>query len=170
MTSRQPSKCVFIGNIAYDSTKEELIRIFSEVGPVVQFRMVIDKDSGKSKGYAFCEYKDSDSALSARRNLDGKDLHGRNLRVDFADNKGINMPGESNVTASEKKQMPNETVGLEKMKESISQVPKPQLYEAVAQMKQLVLSDPDHARQIFRQNPTLGKGRKKKKKQFKLIF
>jgi cleavage stimulation factor subunit 2 len=154
--NRAPSKCVFIGNVAYDATKEELVKMFSEVGPVVNFRMVLDKDSGKPKGFAFCEYKDSDSALSARRNLDGKEFHGRNLRVDFADNKGINMPGESNVTATEKKMSPNETVGLEKMKEAISQVPKQQLYEAVAQMKQLVLSDPDQAKQIFRQNPTLG--------------
>ncbi|KAL6514586.1 hypothetical protein OROGR_020165 [Orobanche gracilis] len=72
---------VFVGNIPYDATEEQLVQICEEVGPVVSFR-----DTGKPKGYGFCEYKDEETALSARRNLQGYDINGRQLRVDFAEN------------------------------------------------------------------------------------
>lgn len=49
-------------------------------------RLVIDKETGKPKGYGFCEYKDEETALSARRNLKGYEINGRQLRVDFAEN------------------------------------------------------------------------------------
>ncbi|CAA0821455.1 Cleavage stimulating factor 64 [Striga hermonthica] len=79
-------RCVFVGNIPYDATEEQLVQICEEVGPVVSFRLVIDRDTGKPKGYGFCEYKDEETALSARRNLQGYEINGRQLRVDFAEN------------------------------------------------------------------------------------
>ncbi|GKV32457.1 hypothetical protein SLEP1_g41064 [Rubroshorea leprosula] len=79
-------RCVFVGNIPYDATEEQLIEICREVGPVVSFRLVIDRETGKPKGYGFCEYKDEETALSARRNLQGYEINGRQLRVDFAEN------------------------------------------------------------------------------------
>lgn len=86
MASSQQHRCVFVGNIPYDATEEQLIQICEEVGPVVSFRLVIDRDTGKPKGYGFCEYKDEETALSARRNLQGYEINGRQLRVDFAEN------------------------------------------------------------------------------------
>ncbi|XP_064942526.1 cleavage stimulating factor 64-like isoform X2 [Musa acuminata AAA Group] len=79
-------RCVFVGNIPYDATEEQLIQICEEVGPVVSFRLVFDRETGKPKGYGFCEYKDEETALSARRNLQGYEINGRQLRVDFAEN------------------------------------------------------------------------------------
>ncbi|GJP79527.1 hypothetical protein CLOP_g9752 [Closterium sp. NIES-67] len=78
-------RCVFVGNIPYDTTEEQLRQICEEVGPVVSFRLVTDRESGKPKGYGFCEYRDEETAQSARRNLNGYDINGRQLRVDFAD-------------------------------------------------------------------------------------
>ncbi|CAN1293960.1 Cleavage stimulating factor 64, partial [Linum perenne] len=75
-----------VGNIPYDVTEEQLIEICREVGPVVSFRLVTDRETGKPKGYGFCEYKDEETALSARRNLQGYEINGRQLRVDFAEN------------------------------------------------------------------------------------
>ncbi|KAF2297495.1 hypothetical protein GH714_024391 [Hevea brasiliensis] len=75
-----------VGNIPYDATEEQLMDICREVGPVVSFRLVIDRETGKPKGYGFCEYKDEETALSARRNLQGYQINGRQLRVDFAEN------------------------------------------------------------------------------------
>lgn len=49
-------------------------------------RLVVDRETGKPKGYGFCEYKDEETALSARRNLQGYEINGRQLRVDFAEN------------------------------------------------------------------------------------
>ncbi|CAN4088098.1 unnamed protein product [Withania somnifera] len=85
-TSDSQRRCVFVGNIPYDATEEQLIQICEEVGPVVSFRLVIDRETGKPKGYGFCEYKDEETALSARRNLQGYEINGRQLRVDFAEN------------------------------------------------------------------------------------
>ncbi|XP_050213003.1 cleavage stimulating factor 64 isoform X2 [Mercurialis annua] len=81
-----PRCCVFVGNIPYDATEEQLVDICREVGPVVSFRLVIDRETGKPRGYGFCEYKDEETALSARRNLHGYEINGRQLRVDFAEN------------------------------------------------------------------------------------
>ncbi|TMW98197.1 hypothetical protein EJD97_004388 [Solanum chilense] len=85
-TSDSQRRRVFVGNIPYDATEEQLMQICEEVGPVVSFRLVIDKETGKPKGYGFCEYKDEETALSARRNLKGYEINGRQLRVDFAEN------------------------------------------------------------------------------------
>ncbi|CAI0396247.1 unnamed protein product [Linum tenue] len=86
MAASAQHRCVFVGNIPYDATEEQLIEICREVGPVVSFRLVVDRETGKPKGYGFCEYKDEETALSARRNLQGYEINGRQLRVDFAEN------------------------------------------------------------------------------------
>lgn len=77
-------RSVFVGNIPYEATEEKLKDIFSEVGQVVSFKLVFDRETGKPKGYGFCEYKDQETALSAMRNLNGVEIAGRTLRVDNA--------------------------------------------------------------------------------------
>ncbi|XP_018511731.1 cleavage stimulating factor 64 isoform X1 [Brassica rapa] len=92
-SSSSQRRCVFVGNIPYDATEEQLREICGEVGPVVSFRLVTDRETGKPKGYGFCEYKDEETALSARRNLKSYEINGRQLRVDFAENdKGTDKP------------------------------------------------------------------------------
>ncbi|KYQ94009.1 RNA-binding region RNP-1 domain-containing protein [Tieghemostelium lacteum] len=76
-------KCVFVGNIPYDASEKELIEIFSEVGPIISFRLVVDRDSKKPKGYGFCKYAYSKTALSAIRNLNNRELNKRTLRVSY---------------------------------------------------------------------------------------
>lgn len=50
----------------------------------LNFRLVYDRETGKPKGYGFCEYQDQETALSAMRNLNGREFSGRALRVDNA--------------------------------------------------------------------------------------
>ncbi len=71
-----------MGNIPYDGTEQQLVELFSSVGQVVAFRLVTDRETGKPKGYGFCEFKDTEVARSAIRNLNGAEFHGRSLRVD----------------------------------------------------------------------------------------
>ena len=51
---------------------------------LASFKLVYDRETGKPKGYGFCEYKDQETALSAMRNLNGFEIAGRTLRVDNA--------------------------------------------------------------------------------------
>ena len=68
-------------------------------------RLVYDRETGKPKGYGFCEYKDTETAQSAMRNLNGTEIHGRQLRVDSAaSQKGAEDPrGKVNFTKIKRK-------------------------------------------------------------------
>ncbi|GAC97449.1 RNA recognition motif containing protein [Pseudozyma hubeiensis SY62] len=79
------SRVVFVGNIPYDMSEEQLTDVFREVGKVVGFRLVNDRDTGKFKGYGFCEFEDPETAASAVRNLNEVEVGGRPLRISFAD-------------------------------------------------------------------------------------
>eukprot|EP00126_Sphaerothecum_destruens_P005200 Sdes_comp18635_c0_seq1m8830 len=98
-TKQTPSRCIFVGSIPYDATEENLIEIFQEVGPVLSFRLVFDRETGKPKGFGFCEYHDVETALSAMRNLQNYEISGRCLRLDFAESEKA-LGGNSNLSAS----------------------------------------------------------------------
>lgn len=84
---QRPRSCtVFVGNIPYETTEDQLRDIFGCVGSVVSLRIVHDKDTQQPKGYGFCDYSDPDTAMSAIRNLNDVECNGRRLRVDLADN------------------------------------------------------------------------------------
>jgi cleavage stimulation factor subunit 2 len=70
---------VFVGNLAYNTSIDILKEIFSKVGNVVNVRIVTDRETGRPRGFAFVEYEDAATALSAIRNLDGHDLNGRKV-------------------------------------------------------------------------------------------
>ena len=82
----QASRTIFVGNLPYDASEEQLLAVFSEVGSVASLRLVHDKETGKPKGYGFCEFHDVASAESAVRNLNNAGVNGRSIRVDFAEN------------------------------------------------------------------------------------
>ena len=89
----RPTSCIFIGNIPYDSLDSDMVETFKLAGPFKSFRLKVAPETGKPKGYGFCEYQDTDIAASALRNLNKIDLNRRELKVDFAsDNKnGTNL-------------------------------------------------------------------------------
>ena len=76
---------VFVGNISFETTEEMVRDVFSEVGPVLAVRFATARDTGKPKGYGFVEFGDSATADAAVRNLNGREVGGRPLRVDFAE-------------------------------------------------------------------------------------
>ncbi|CAG2105138.1 unnamed protein product [Medioppia subpectinata] len=161
-TTDRSLRSVFVGNIPYDATEEKLKDIFSEVGPVLSFKLVYDRESGKPKGYGFCEYKDQETALSAMRNLNQYELNGRNLRVDNATNERLkeemrNLQISLSGTAYESPYGPE--VDPEKAPEAISKavasLPPEQMYELAKQMKQCIQTNPSEARNMLIQNPQL---------------
>ena len=76
---------LFVGNLNFDTTKEELEAVFSEVGQIVDCFLPKDRETGRPRGFAFVEYADPSSAGEAVTKFDGLELGGRNLRVNEAD-------------------------------------------------------------------------------------
>ncbi|CAK0805249.1 unnamed protein product, partial [Prorocentrum cordatum] len=98
-----PKKCsVFIANIVYEATEEELRERLENVGLVKSMRLVRDKDdTGAHKGYAFCDFHDSFTADAAIQVLNGAEFHGRPLRVNIAGEgphqKAVPTPGRASA-------------------------------------------------------------------------
>jgi RNA recognition motif-containing protein len=75
---------IYIGNLSFNTTEEILNNTFSEYGLVESVYIIKDKDSEKSKGFGFVEMPDTETALKAIEELNGKNLDGRKLRVNPA--------------------------------------------------------------------------------------
>uniref|UniRef100_A0A665U7Z6 RRM domain-containing protein n=1 Tax=Echeneis naucrates TaxID=173247 RepID=A0A665U7Z6_ECHNA len=163
--SRDPAvdrslRSVFVGNIPYEATEEQLKDIFSEVGLVVSFRLVYDRETGKPKGYGFCEYQDQETALSAMRNLNGREFSGRALRVDNAASEKNKEELKSLGTGAPIIESPyGDSIQPEEAPESISRavasLPPEQMFELMKQMKLCVQNSPQEARNMLLQNPQL---------------
>ena len=78
---------IYVGNMNYDMSEEDLKNIFTAHGEVVSTKIIIDRDTGRSKGFGFVEMSTEDEARAAIAELDGKEVSGRNLRVSEAQRK-----------------------------------------------------------------------------------
>lgn len=72
---------LFVGNLSWSTTDEDLQAHFEQVGRVKSVRIVTDKSSGRSKGFGFVEFENAEDAQRAIEMLNEKDFNGRNLRV-----------------------------------------------------------------------------------------
>jgi len=77
---------LFIGNLAFSTTKEDLESAFSVYGPIIEVKIPTDRYTGRVRGFAFVTFENSQSAEKALA-LDGKDLNGRAIRVNVAQEK-----------------------------------------------------------------------------------
>ncbi|KAK9896453.1 hypothetical protein P389DRAFT_171631 [Cystobasidium minutum MCA 4210] len=158
------TKVVFVGNLPYDATEQEVQKVFEVAGPVRSFRHVFDRDNNKAKGFGFCEYYDVDTAASAVRNLNGvAEVRGRLLRVDFAQPDIKDMPKDQRG-ARDKFGLPPLPPGVilppgvnpaEQVHNKLSNIPPDQLLDILHQMKGLTVNAPEQARALLSQNPQL---------------
>jgi RNA recognition motif-containing protein len=81
------SNKVFVGNLSFDVTREELIEAFSAAGKVVDAKVPTDRETGRPRGFAFVEFEDDEAAMKSISLMNGKDLKGRPLRVNEAENR-----------------------------------------------------------------------------------
>jgi RNA recognition motif-containing protein len=75
---------LFIGSLAYSTTDDTLKAFFEQIGEVESARVITDRDSGRSKGFGFVQYKNADDNQKAIDQLDGKELDGRAISVGLA--------------------------------------------------------------------------------------
>ncbi|MBQ1628108.1 MAG: RNA-binding protein [Treponema sp.] len=82
-------KRIYIGNLSFSTTEEDLSKSFGEYGEVISAEIIKDKVTSTSKGFGFVQMPDDDAAFNAIRGLNGKDLAGRKVRVSIAEEKPV---------------------------------------------------------------------------------
>ena len=75
---------IYIGNLSYDVTENDLGDIFADYGAVSSVNIISDKYSGRPKGFAFVEMANQAEAEEAIKNLNEKEINGRNVKVNQA--------------------------------------------------------------------------------------
>ena len=81
------SKKLYVGNLPFSATEDELRELFARHGTVGSVNVITDRDTGRSRGFAFVEMDDGSAADDAMRALDGTEMGGRSLRVNEAEAK-----------------------------------------------------------------------------------
>ncbi|WP_422930406.1 RNA recognition motif domain-containing protein [Singulisphaera sp. PoT] len=77
-------KNIYVGNLPYDTTQDDLVQLFQTYGTVTSGQVIIDKFSGRSRGFGFVEMANDDEANTAIENLNGSPFGGRPLTVNEA--------------------------------------------------------------------------------------
>ncbi|KAG9646551.1 RNA-binding domain-containing protein, partial [Aureobasidium melanogenum] len=86
-----PSTTLFVGNVSFNTTTDSLTGYFSEYGSINSIRLPTDRETGAPKGFGYVEFGSVEEAKAALEGLNGADVDGRNIRLDFAaprDNNG----------------------------------------------------------------------------------
>lgn len=83
-------KRIYVGNLSFGTEEEGLKGAFQKFGEVGSVSIIVDRDTGRSKGFAFVEMSDDENAMEAIKNLNGSVLDGRKIRVDVAEERRPN--------------------------------------------------------------------------------
>jgi RNA recognition motif-containing protein len=75
---------IYVGNLLFDVTEDQLKELFGPFGQVTEVRLIMDKFTGKSKGFGFIEMPSKEEAEKAIEELNGKDMNGREITVNEA--------------------------------------------------------------------------------------
>jgi RNA recognition motif-containing protein len=75
---------IYVGNLSFDSSEDDLKVLFEAYGPVDSARIIVDQFTNRSRGFGFIEMQNREEGLKAIQELDSKDLGGRSLKVNEA--------------------------------------------------------------------------------------
>jgi RNA recognition motif-containing protein len=81
------SKKLYVGNMSYNTTNEELQQLFSEYGTISEVKIITDQISNRSKGFGFVTFEDANSCQGAIDALNGFEFNGRTLKVNIAEDR-----------------------------------------------------------------------------------
>ncbi|KAJ5137753.1 hypothetical protein N7526_003986 [Penicillium atrosanguineum] len=146
-------------------TEEQVKDILSTAGTVTKFRLMMNPETGKPKGYGFADFADADAAASAVRNLNDYEIMGRKIRVDWPHNNekdSIRLPSFSRFPGL--RRCPPLPPGVDvpphldcpnAISHTLASLPPNQLLDVLTQMKSLAVADPARATELLRQAPQL---------------
>ena len=163
---------IFVGNLAFNTTEEQLHQAFSEIGRVINVRLVTDLETGKPRGFAFVEFEDPQAALSAIRNMNDYELNGRRLRVNFSNSSHLEeLAGKLGMDLSQQTQGRNQnnanksnanqnnasgpSAGTSVVADALKGFTKGEAYDVIAKLKEVAERDPDEARRLISGHPQL---------------
>lgn len=158
---------IFVGNLAFNTTEEQLHQAFSETGRVIKVRLVTDAETGKPRGFAFVEFEDPQAALSAIRNMNDYELNGRRIRVNFSNSSHLEaLAGKLGMDLSQQTQRAQTSssttsasaptsAGTNAVADALKAMSKGEMYDIVAKLKEIADQDPDEARRILSGHPQL---------------
>jgi heterogeneous nuclear ribonucleoprotein A1/A3 len=79
---------LFVGSLSWNTTTEELRDAFAACGELIEAKVIMNRDTGRSRGFGFVTYESEQGAARAIETLDGSTLDGRSIRVDRANERG----------------------------------------------------------------------------------
>ena len=82
------SKKLFVGGLSWDTTDDGLKAAFDRFGDISEAKVILDRDTGRSRGFGFVTFAEADSAQNAIGEMDGTELDGRRIKVDVAQDRG----------------------------------------------------------------------------------
>ncbi len=88
------SKKLYIGNLPFSATEDELRSLFEPHGSIASVNVIMDRDTGRARGFAFVEMEEASAADAAMRALDGSEMGGRSLKVNEAQDKSRGGGGD----------------------------------------------------------------------------
>ena len=91
------SNRLYVGNLAFHTTEDVLQRTFSQCGNVSEVKLILDRESGRSRGFAFVSMTTGDEANPAIQALNGADLDGRALKVNIAEERSPRAGGGNSM-------------------------------------------------------------------------
>lgn len=83
---------LFVGNLTFTTTEDDLKNLFSPAGTIVDIKVVTDRETGRSRGFAFVEMSSAAEASQAISQLNGRDVEGRTIKVNEAEERGSRAP------------------------------------------------------------------------------
>lgn len=165
---------IFVGNLAFNTTEEQLYQAFSELGRIIKVRMVSDQETGKPRGFAFIEFEDPQAALSAIRNMNEYEINGRKIRVNFSnsshletlagqmgmDLSHVGSKKDDNTTTNQVQggdgaQSSAAVAGSRAVASALKSMNKGEMYDVIEKLKEISDSNPEEARKILTQHPQL---------------
>ena len=78
------SKKLFVGGLSWNTDNQGLLQAFSKFGQVLEAQVILDRETGRSRGFGFVTFAEEAAATEARNSMNGQNLDGRTIKVDVA--------------------------------------------------------------------------------------